>query len=83
MSAVCPYSSRGGRCANRSRGLEARATGRKRDDAFTAQNATTIRAKIVASDMLSTNHFDSTLDLEQTLMRYVSIYTTRNSRSQP
>ena len=60
------------------------------------KNATTtpaIRARIAASDVLRTNRFDSALDLEQTLMRYVvrrslepmafMAHTTRNCRSQP
>ena len=34
------------------------------------------------SDVLKTNRFDSALDLEQTLMRYVHLYN-RSCRSQP
>ncbi len=33
------------------------------------------------SDVLKTNHFDSALDLEQTLMRYVHLYNTQLPQS--
>ncbi len=35
------------------------------------------------SDVLRTNRFDSALDLEQTLMRYVHLYNTQLPQSAP